>query len=57
MNEYVLPGSIVYIDGWKPYESACEFFEQEHWTVNHSKCFKDPITNVHTKTIEGVTMV
>lgn len=53
LRKFVLPGSIVYTDCWKAYKPSTEFLSLVHCTVNHSKYFKDPITGVHTNTIEG----
>lgn len=54
LKTHVLRGSIIYTDGWAPYKQACERAGLEHHVVNHRKHFKDPITGIHTNTIEGV---
>ena len=45
-------GSIIHTDMWRGY-SCIEQLGMEHKVVNHSKNFKDPISGVHTNTIEG----
>jgi transposase-like protein len=52
IKQYVLPGSIIYTDGWRGYARLSEY-NYQHFIVNHSKNFVDPITNIHTNTIEG----
>lgn len=47
------PGSIVRTDMWKGYGFLDEDLEYSHEEVNHSLHFKDPVTGVHTNTIEG----
>ena len=53
IDENVELGSIVYTDMWKGYSQVHDTLGFEHGTVNHSKCFKDKVTGVHTNTVEG----
>lgn len=50
---YVIPGSIVYTDGWAAYRTVCLELGFEHHVVNHSENFKDPEHGTHTNTVEG----
>ena len=50
IRQFVYPGSIVYTDCWKGYTEIHKYYE--HHTVNHSIGFKDPISGIHTNTIE-----
>lgn len=50
---FVLPGSVVYTDGWAAYPQVCNELNLEHHYVNHKHFFKDPNTGVHTNTVEG----
>lgn len=50
---HVLPGSIVYTDLWRGYSRIQEELFLMHFTVNHSETFVDPVTGVHTNSIEG----
>ena len=52
IKQYIVPGSIIISDCWKAY-NCLKKAGYRHYTVNHSKNFKDPITLAHTNTIEG----
>lgn len=51
--QQVIPGSIIHTDMWRGY-SGLNGEAFEHRTVNHSLHFKDPVSGVHTNTVEGM---
>ena len=55
IQQYVKPGSCLYSDMWKGYRTwALNDLGILHRTVNHTLFFKDPLTGIHTNTIEGL---
>jgi transposase-like protein len=52
IKKYVHPDSIIYSDKWGGYINLTEL-GYAHFSVNHSNYFVDPVTKVHTNTIEG----
>ena len=55
IQKYIRPGSIVYSDYWRAYGGIPDLpgYNFKHGTVCHDRHFKDPVTGVHTNTIEG----
>jgi transposase-like protein len=54
ISTHVAEGSIVYTDCWRGYSGVTTLPGIEHYTVNHSRNFVNPITGVCTNTVEGV---
>ena len=54
LARHVAEGSILYTDEWKAYPVAARNLGLEHRTVKHKAFFKDPVTGVHTNSVEGV---
>lgn len=52
IEKYIKKGTTIYTDCWKGYNNLSKI-GYKHKTVNHKKHFKDPVTGVHTNTIEG----
>jgi transposase-like protein len=50
IQEYIEDRTTIYSDCWKSYD-CLQDEGYEHWKVNHSVNYKDPITGVHTNTI------
>lgn len=53
IEKHVHEGSIIYTDCWKGYDYLEGSEKYMHRKVNHSLYFKDPITGIHTNSIEG----
>lgn len=54
--KHVKPGSIIWTDCWKGYSGLKNLNGVSpylHYTVNHSRYFKDPVTGVCTNQVEG----
>ena len=54
IQRYILPGSIIYSDGWSAYQRISQLPENySHGIINHSENFVDPVNpRIHTQNIE-----
>jgi transposase-like protein len=52
IKKFVKKDTAIYTDCWKGYNNL-KNIRYKHFTVNHSKHFKDPKTGIHTNNIEG----
>ena len=55
LKKYVRRGTLIVSDGWKGYCQVKNLpgFTYSHEMVNHSENFKDPVTGLHTNTMEA----
>lgn len=54
IRRHIHPGSIILSDCWAGYSTnILEGLGYEHYTVNHSQTFVNPLDGTHTNTIEG----
>jgi transposase-like protein len=53
IRKFVLLGTTIISDCWASY-GGLDRMGYRHLTVNHSKCFKDPISGAHTNSVEGM---
>ena len=53
IKKFIHPESIIISDCWAAYKGINKKLKMEHFIVDHSKTFKDPITGAHTNHIEG----
>ena len=54
IQAHTAPGSIIHSDSWRAYSSVGTLpAVAGHGVVNHSLCFVDPVSGVHTQTIES----
>lgn len=53
INNVVKSGSIIWSDEWRAYRTLTQA-GFEHYTINHSLNFVDPITGVNTQTVESL---
>ena len=55
IQKFMLPGSIIYSDLWKSYNSIPTLSQNyTHLTVNHSQNFVNPESNCRTQNIESL---
>uniref|UniRef100_A0A0L8I778 ISXO2-like transposase domain-containing protein n=1 Tax=Octopus bimaculoides TaxID=37653 RepID=A0A0L8I778_OCTBM len=55
IKKFIKPGTTIYSDCWSAYNGITEIDVTQkytHFKVNHSENFVDPITNVHTNSVE-----
>jgi len=55
IQAHVRPGTVLWSDGWAAYNGVATAIASVagHQSVNHSLHFKNPVTGVHTNTIES----